>query len=117
MIFVHQDERKLQGQLLTEQEALYGSKPSPVKNQSAKKGSRLSYGAPSNRRLSLGGPMLQTHKPDQPPAKATPNARTAKKNERINLNRFRDDGFAALSSGKFFSPFSGCSSFHLIPWT
>ncbi|XP_073130952.1 65-kDa microtubule-associated protein 3-like isoform X2 [Henckelia pumila] len=93
------DERKLQGQLMTEQEALYGSRPSPMKNQSAKKGSRLSYGGPSNRRLSLGGPMLQSHKPDLPPAKATPNARTAKKNERINLDRFRDDGFAALSSG------------------
>ncbi|XP_073316058.1 65-kDa microtubule-associated protein 3-like isoform X1 [Primulina huaijiensis] len=94
------DEKKLQGQLLTEQEVLYGSKPSPMKNPSAKKGSRLSYGGQSNRRLSLGGPMLQTHKPDLPPAKATPNARTAKKNECINLDRFRDDGFAAaLSSG------------------
>ncbi|XP_075485775.1 65-kDa microtubule-associated protein 3-like isoform X2 [Primulina tabacum] len=94
------DQRKLQGQLLTEQEALYGSKPSPVKNQTAKKGSRLSYGGPSNRRLSLGGPMPQTHKPDLPPAKATPiAARTSKNNERINLDRFRDNGFAALSSG------------------
>ncbi|XP_073304779.1 65-kDa microtubule-associated protein 3-like isoform X3 [Primulina huaijiensis] len=94
------DQRKLQGQLLTEQEALYGSKPSPVKNQSAKKGSRLSYGGPSNRRLSLGGPMPQTHKPDPPPAKATPvAARTSKKNEPINPDRFRDNGFAALSSG------------------
>ncbi|XP_073021268.1 65-kDa microtubule-associated protein 3-like isoform X3 [Primulina eburnea] len=94
------DQRKLQGQLLTEQEALYGSKPSPVKNQSAKKGSRLSYGGPSNRRLSLGGPMPQTHKPDLSLAKATTiAARTSKKNERINLDRLRDNGFAALSSG------------------
>ncbi|KZV51897.1 hypothetical protein F511_09161 [Dorcoceras hygrometricum] len=95
------DQKKLQGQLLTEQEALYGSKPSPMKNQSAKRGSRLSSGAapPSNRRLSLGGPLLPTRKPDLPPAKATPNARAAKKNERMNLDRFRNDGFAALSCG------------------
>ncbi|KAK4385071.1 microtubule-associated protein 3 [Sesamum angolense] len=71
-----------QEQLLTEQEALYGSKPSPMKNQSAKKGRRLSCGGgPSNRRLSLGGPMLQTPKADMMPplAKATPNTRNAKK--------------------------------------
>ncbi|GER48015.1 microtubule-associated protein 65-4 [Striga asiatica] len=36
------DQKKLQGVLLTEQEVLYGSKPSPMKNQSAKKGPRLS---------------------------------------------------------------------------
>ncbi|KAL6541765.1 hypothetical protein OROGR_011251 [Orobanche gracilis] len=70
------DQKKLQGQLLTEQETLYGSKPSPMKNQSAKKGSRLSCGGASNRRLSLGGPMIQTPKPDVlPSTKATPNTR------------------------------------------
>ncbi|KAL0304173.1 UNVERIFIED_CONTAM: microtubule-associated protein 3 [Sesamum radiatum] len=96
------DQKKLQEQLLTEQEALYGSKPSPMKNQSAKKGRRLSCGGgPSNRRLSLGGSMLQTPKADMPPlAKATPNTRNAKKTERINQDCLRDDGFAALSSGR-----------------
>ncbi|KAL2227160.1 65-kDa microtubule-associated protein 3 [Sesamum indicum] len=96
------DQKKLQEQLLTEQEALYGSKPSPMKNQSAKKGRRLSCGGgPNNRRLSLGGPMLQTPKADMPPlAKATPNTRNAKKTERINQDCLRDDGFAALSSGR-----------------
>ncbi|KAL0317702.1 UNVERIFIED_CONTAM: microtubule-associated protein 3 [Sesamum angustifolium] len=95
------DQKKLQEQLLTEQEALYGSKPSPMKNQSAKKGRRLSCGGgPSNRRLSLGGPMLQTPKADMMPplAKATPNTRNAKKTERINQDCHREDGFAALSS-------------------
>ncbi|KAL0400849.1 UNVERIFIED_CONTAM: microtubule-associated protein 3 [Sesamum latifolium] len=101
------DQKKLQEQLLTEQEALYGSKPSPMKNQSAKKGRRLSCGGgPSNRRLSLGGPMLQTPKADMPPlAKATPNTRNAKKTERINQDCLRDDGFAALSSGNYFQHF------------
>ncbi|KAL0371615.1 UNVERIFIED_CONTAM: microtubule-associated protein 3 [Sesamum calycinum] len=97
------DQKKLQEQLLTEQEALYGSKPSPMKNQSAKKGRRLSCGGgPSNRRLSLGGPMLQTPKADMMPplAKATPNTRNAKKTERINQDCHREDGFAALSSGR-----------------
>ncbi|PIN05779.1 hypothetical protein CDL12_21677 [Handroanthus impetiginosus] len=95
------DQKKLQGQLLTEQEALYGSKPSPMKNQSAKKGPRLSCGGASNRRLSLGGPMIQTPKPDMPPsAKATPNARNSKKTERINQDFRRDDASAALSSGR-----------------
>ncbi|KAK6135291.1 hypothetical protein DH2020_030974 [Rehmannia glutinosa] len=97
------DQKKLQGQLLTEHEALYGSKPSPMKNQSAKKGPRLSCGGAgaSNRRLSLGGSMLQTPKPDMhPPTKATPNTRNAKKSERLNQDSLRDDGFAALSSGR-----------------
>ncbi|GFP88303.1 65-kda microtubule-associated protein 3 [Phtheirospermum japonicum] len=78
------DQKKLQGQLQTEQEALYGSKPSP-----------------SNRRLSLGGPMLQTPKPDMlSSSKATPNTRNAKKSERTNPDCLRDDGFAALSNGR-----------------
>lgn len=97
------DQKKLQGQLLTEQEALYGSKPSPMKNQSAKKGSRLSCGGggAANRRLSLGGNMLQTPKHDMhPPAKATPNTRNAKKSERTNHDSLKDDGFMTLSSGR-----------------
>lgn len=96
------DQKKLQGQLLTEQEALYGSKPSPMKNQSAKKGPRLSCGGGgANRRLSLGGSMIQTPKPDMPPpAKATPNTRNAKKSERISHDSHRDDGFLTLSSGR-----------------
>ncbi|KAJ9553157.1 hypothetical protein OSB04_017202 [Centaurea solstitialis] len=83
------DQKKLQGQLIAEQEALFGSKPSPMKQQSGKKGPRMSCGGASNRRLSLGGAM---HAP-----KAT-NTRQTKKNERLSNNR--EDGFAALSAGR-----------------
>ncbi|THU73448.1 hypothetical protein C4D60_Mb04t22950 [Musa balbisiana] len=43
------DQKRLQGQLIAEQEALYGSKPSPSKSQSAKKIPRTSAGCPSRR--------------------------------------------------------------------
>ncbi|PIM99700.1 Microtubule-associated protein essential for anaphase spindle elongation [Handroanthus impetiginosus] len=93
------DQKKLQGQLVAEQEALYGSKPSPMKNQNMKKGPRLSSSCASNRRLSLGAPMLQTPKHDRPlSARATPNTRNAKKNERISRHHLKDDGFTPLSS-------------------
>lgn len=82
---------------MAEQEALFGSKPSPMKQQSGKKGSRMSYGGPSNRRLSLGGAM-HAPKTDLHSARATPNTRHAKKNERLSNNR--DDGFSGLSAGK-----------------
>ncbi|KAK4358470.1 hypothetical protein RND71_020699 [Anisodus tanguticus] len=80
------DQKKLQGQLMAEQEARYGSKPSPMKNQSAKKGPKLSCGsAPSNRRLSLGGTMQQTCKAELPlSTKTTPNTRQAKKSEHFH---------------------------------
>ncbi|CAN1286977.1 65-kDa microtubule-associated protein 3 [Linum perenne] len=58
------DQKKLQGQLIAEQEALYGSKPSPSKNLSMKKNSRVSTGGASNRRLSVGG-VPQTPKLDK----------------------------------------------------
>ncbi|XP_051122883.1 65-kDa microtubule-associated protein 3-like [Andrographis paniculata] len=92
------DQKKLQGQLLTEQEAIYGSKPSPVKTNNTKKGSRPSSACnvASNRRLSLGVPALQTPKPDMPrSARATPNTQISKKRvERMNLEH-KDDGFGA----------------------
>lgn len=47
------DQKKLQGQLIAEQEVLFGSKPSPSRPQSAKKLTRSSTGSGSNRRLSL----------------------------------------------------------------
>ncbi|XP_041989636.1 65-kDa microtubule-associated protein 3-like isoform X1 [Salvia splendens] len=96
------DQKKLHGQLLTEQEALYGSKPSPMKNQSAKKGARLSCGgAATSRRLSLGGNMLQTPRHDMPPpAKATPVTRNAKKSERVINDSLKGNGFQTLSTGR-----------------
>lgn len=89
---------------MAEQEALFGSKPSPMKLQNGKKGPRLSTGGASNRRLSLGGTMMQTPKPNPLiPIKATPNTRQAKKSDRLNpidqINHHRDDTFVALSAG------------------
>ncbi|CAL5404904.1 unnamed protein product [Camellia sinensis] len=101
------DQKKLQGQLMAEQEALFGSKPSPMKLQSGKKGPRLSSGGvvTTNRRLSVGGTMLQTPKPDPLHSmKATPNTRQAKKSDRLHpndqLHHPQDNAFAALSAGR-----------------
>ncbi|PKA62396.1 65-kDa microtubule-associated protein 3 [Apostasia shenzhenica] len=55
------DQKKLQSQLIAEQEALFGSKPSPSKPQGAKKMPRTSTGGPS-RRFSLGAVALQPTK-------------------------------------------------------
>ncbi|CAN6836861.1 unnamed protein product [Brassica oleracea] len=58
------DLKKLHGQHITEQEALYGSKPSPGK--SGKKPLRTALPSSAmNRKLSLGGAMLQSSKPEK----------------------------------------------------
>lgn len=99
------DQKKLQGQLIAEQEALYGSKPSPLKPLS-KKAPRMSTGGANSRRLSLGGAMHQTPKPD-PHHSSRPTPRTTrhiKKSDRLHqndqLNHHQDDEFAALSAGR-----------------
>ncbi|GKV33710.1 hypothetical protein SLEP1_g42177 [Rubroshorea leprosula] len=98
------DQKKLQGQLIAEQEVLYGSKPSPSKPLSVKKAPRFSTGGVSNRRLSLGGAMHQPPKPDMLNTlrAATPQTRPSKKADRVypsdTLNHLQDDGFAALSA-------------------
>ena len=51
------------GQLIVEQEALFGSKPSPSK--SGKKASRTPTGVANNRKFSIGGAMLQNPKPEK----------------------------------------------------
>ncbi|EXC20900.1 hypothetical protein L484_012976 [Morus notabilis] len=80
------DQKKLQGQLIAEQEALYGSKPSPSK-PSVKKAPRMSTGGASNRRLSIGGAMIQTPKP----ATSRPSSR---KSDRAQQNEHHvDDSF------------------------
>ncbi|KAL1550801.1 65-kDa microtubule-associated protein 3-like isoform X4 [Salvia divinorum] len=91
------DQKKHHGQLLTEQEAVYGSKPSAIKNSNVKKAPRLSYAGASNRKLSLGEPMLQSHV--TPAAKVLPNIRTTKKNECINQKSPRLS-YAGASSRK-----------------
>lgn len=90
------DQKKLQGQLIAEQEALYGSKPSPSKTQSVKKAPRMSTGSASSRRLSVGGAMIQT-------PKATPNSRPFRKSDRVHQNDLpnrQDDCYSALSAGR-----------------
>ncbi|PON59969.1 Microtubule-associated protein, MAP65/Ase1/PRC [Trema orientale] len=96
------EQKKLQGQLIAEQEALYGSKPSPSK-PSVKKAPRMSTGGASNRRLSLGGAMIQTPKPDHS-VKATPLSRPgSRKGDRVLPNKLfnnhMDDSFTGLSTG------------------
>ncbi|KAM1368426.1 hypothetical protein PS1_001757 [Malus domestica] len=91
------DQKKIQGQLIAEQEVLYGSKPSPSKPQSVKKAPRMSTGGASNRRLSMQAP-----KPDPlHSVKGTPRSR---KSDRVNpneqLNNHLDDGFSSLSTGR-----------------
>ncbi|MBA0846694.1 hypothetical protein Goshw_005755 [Gossypium schwendimanii] len=96
------DQKKLQGQLIAEQEALYGSKPSPSKPLSVKKGPRHSTGGASSRRVSLGGAMLPTHKPDSlHSAKATPQThhkRTERMFQNDHLNHRHDDAIPAFSA-------------------
>ncbi|XP_030473282.2 65-kDa microtubule-associated protein 3-like isoform X1 [Syzygium oleosum] len=99
------DQKKLQGQLIAEQEALYGSKPSPSKTQLVKKAPRMSTGGASSRRLSLGGATIHTPKPDPLHSmKATPNSRPLRKSDRVSqvdqLNHYKDNGQAALSASR-----------------
>ncbi|WCJ37642.1 65-kDa microtubule-associated protein 3 [Euphorbia peplus] len=110
------DQKKLQGQLIAEQEAIYGSKPSPSKTQSVKKAGRASMGVAGNRRVSLGGSMHQTPRPDSSHSgKATPRSRAGKKVDQVyqhdSLHNHRlDDGFAALSDGRRGLDIAGLSS-------
>ncbi|KAJ6830402.1 65-kDa microtubule-associated protein 3-like [Iris pallida] len=55
------DQKRLQGQLVAEQEVLFGSKPSPSKNPSSKKMLR-SLTTGTNRRRSFSGTIQQTPK-------------------------------------------------------
>jgi len=82
--------------MIAEQEALYGSKPSPSKPQSVKKGPRMSTGGAASRRVSMGGAMLQTPKPD---SKAT-HSRAVRKVDKVpQFDQLTDDGVSCLSSG------------------
>ncbi|XP_043702226.1 65-kDa microtubule-associated protein 3-like [Telopea speciosissima] len=96
------DQKKLQEQLIAEQEVLFGSKPSPSKPPlSGKKVPRTSTGGPGSKRLSLGGVMLQTPKPDPlNSTKATPQSRTVKKGllQNDSHNHYQDEGRRGLDS-------------------
>ncbi|QCE07558.1 65-kDa microtubule-associated protein 3-like [Vigna unguiculata] len=93
------DLKKLQGQMIAEQEALYGSKPSPSKPQSVKKGPRMSTGGSTSRRVSLGGAMLQTPKPDSKATHARAMRKTDKGHQIEHLN-YLDDGISGLSAAR-----------------
>lgn len=83
--------KKLQGQLIAEQEILYGSKPSPSKPQSAKKAPRTPNGSSANRRNTFGVSMLQK----------SCSARKLDKVHQIEQINYLDDGISCLSSGGF----------------
>ncbi|KAL8160276.1 hypothetical protein V2J09_001813 [Rumex salicifolius] len=115
------EQKKLQGQLIAEQEALFGSKPSPMKLQSAKKTSRMSSGCGNNnnRRLSLGGNMHQTPRPDSVHSnRATPHSRQGKKAEQraeddmglTNANVRRGLDIGNQMARRPFSPISSTTS-------
>ncbi|KAK4758078.1 hypothetical protein SAY87_019379 [Trapa incisa] len=88
------DQKKLHGQLITEQEALYGSKPNPSKTQLVKKALMMS----------TGGTTLITPKPNPVHStKGTPNSRIAEKKDGSHKNNQlnnHDNNFAGLSAGK-----------------
>ncbi|GMY09376.1 65-kDa microtubule-associated protein 3 [Fagus crenata] len=91
------DQKRLQGQLIVEQEALFGSKPSP--SNSGKKNSKTPTGVANNRKISLGGAMLQNPKPE----KAASRLRLSKKgdffNQNSSLSRHQQHGgFSSLFS-------------------
>ncbi|XP_031479318.1 65-kDa microtubule-associated protein 3 [Nymphaea colorata] len=96
------DQKRLQGQLIAEQEALFGSKPSPSKQQSARKMPRTSMGA-ANRRLSLGGAMMQMQSP-LVESKSGLHGNTSLSRQTRKIDSFHNqktgDGQAALSAGR-----------------
>ncbi|GAB4825996.1 hypothetical protein Ancab_008865 [Ancistrocladus abbreviatus] len=95
------EQKKLQGQLIAEQEALFGSKPSPLKLQSGKKSSRMSTGGGNNRRLSTGGATHQTPRPDPVQSgNATPHSCVKKGNRNDYLNHHFDDDAVAASTAR-----------------
>ncbi|GMP61794.1 hypothetical protein CsSME_00024120 [Camellia sinensis var. sinensis] len=93
------DQKKLEGQLLAEQEVLFGSKPSPTKS-GKKVSSTSSSGGASSRRLSLGRVMLRTLNSE----KTAHSSRLIKKTNFVkqhkSRNNHRSGSSADLSSGK-----------------
>ncbi|KAF3439975.1 hypothetical protein FNV43_RR18253 [Rhamnella rubrinervis] len=87
------DRKKLQGQLIAEHEVLYGSKASPSK--SGKKAFRTLTGGASNRKLSLGGQMLQNSKPENAAPILHPRKKASFLNQKSSPCQF--GGFATPS--------------------
>ncbi|KAF7153693.1 hypothetical protein RHSIM_Rhsim01G0147600 [Rhododendron simsii] len=103
------DQKRLQGQLLAEQEVLFGSKPSPTK--SGKKVSRISTGNTRSRRLSLGGVMLQTSIAEKtaPPAPSMLKKSNSVKHHSTQ-NHHKSGSSADPSSGKKTQEICGIQS-------
>ncbi|KAH6812142.1 hypothetical protein C2S51_025904 [Perilla frutescens var. frutescens] len=95
---IQRDQKKLQGQLMAEQEAIYGSKPSPSK--SGAKNLRPSTGGVASKRFSLGGAALQSTLDKA----ATLSSRTLQKNNSVKRqtlnNHHHNSGLTVHSSGK-----------------
>nr|GMD71602.1 65-kDa microtubule-associated protein 3-like [Ipomoea batatas] len=87
------DQKKLQGQLMAEQEALFGSKRSP--SQSGKKNS---VGGASNKRISVGGALLQTPHTER----AAVSSHSLKKINPVKQQALANvtQNYVALSSGR-----------------
>ncbi|KAJ8900376.1 hypothetical protein K2173_025016 [Erythroxylum novogranatense] len=85
------DQKRLQVQMIAEQEALFGSKPSPCGN----KISRISTVAANDRKLSLGGAVLRNLKVE----KSTPQVKLDRKVDLLKNNQLHG-GFTSQSSGR-----------------
>ncbi|KAI3693292.1 hypothetical protein L6452_33126 [Arctium lappa] len=94
------DQKKLQGQLIAEQEVRFGSKPSPFK--SGKKVVKAPSGGSNDRRNSVAGAMLKTLKHNQ-------NALSSNLNSLLN-NRYHNSGHAKIPAGKKNSGSSNLSA-------
>lgn len=88
--------KRLQGQLVAEQEVRYGSKPTPSKSSSFKKTSKMS----SFKKAPQGGSMLQIPKPDQKGTQPSTTRKTDKAHQSDEFNHL-DDGTSSFSSGIF----------------
>ncbi|KAL3536942.1 hypothetical protein ACH5RR_000308 [Cinchona calisaya] len=93
------DQKKLQGQLTVEQEALFGSKPSPTKSGRKNFGTSISGGA-SNKRLSIGGMMLQKSYPENKAVLFSHSSNKSNSLKQHPLPNLQHSGSAILSSGK-----------------
>ncbi|KAL8542709.1 hypothetical protein ACS0TY_003547 [Phlomoides rotata] len=91
------DLKKLHGQLMTEQEAIFGSKPSPSK--SGIKNGRLSTVGTANNRFSVGGAALQ-NKLDKAAGSTRPLQMNNTVKRRISQSHHNSGFVAPHSSGK-----------------
>ncbi|XP_041021660.1 65-kDa microtubule-associated protein 3-like isoform X3 [Juglans microcarpa x Juglans regia] len=85
------DLKRVHGQRIAEQEALYGSKPSPSK--SGKKASGTPRGVVTNRKFSLGGAMLPNPKPEKSASRLHPSKKGDFLNQKSSLSHQQHSGW------------------------